>query len=170
MTVVEVLVSTAIVAIGLVGLAAMLPLSHRGVQAGNQLSTATLLAEQRLEQVRGARWTASPAVDCLGTSGATEATWAYSGGSAPVAGPPCSPASFADETAEEAVAPESPTRLPDPYGRYIRQVRIRPCDAPLSDCGVLDPALRMVTVRVSSALAGAPAPPVVELITLVARR
>jgi Tfp pilus assembly protein PilV len=175
MTVVEVLVSMVVITIGLVGLATVLPLSSRGVQTGNELSTATLLAEQRLEQVRAARWTAIPAVDCVGTSGVTAASWAFSGGSAPVTGASC-PTAFSDETEAGSSALESTTRLPDPYGRYSRQVRIRPCDAPASECGVFDPALRMVIVRVSSSAVGPAADttgtpsPAVELTTLVARR
>lgn len=175
MTVVEVLVSLAIITIGLVGLATVLPLSSRGLQTGNQLSTATWLAEQRLEQVRAAQWTAIPAEDCVGTSGATVASWSFSSGSAPVPGPSCSPADFTDETPAGSAALDSPTRLPDPYSQYVRQVRIRPCDAPASDCGVVAPSLRMVTVRVASFVPGfarhaTPAPSVVELTTLVARR
>jgi Tfp pilus assembly protein PilV len=171
MTLAEVLVSVAVVAIGLVGLATVLPLSARGVQVGAELSTATLLAEQRLEQVRAARWTATPPVDCVGTSGATTESWSFSGGSAPVAEASC-PLAFTDETDEGALAADRPASLPDPYRRYSRQVRIRPCDAPASNCGVVDPGLRMVTVRVSAPAVDAAAtrPPVVELTTLVARR
>ncbi len=175
MTVVEVLVSLVIVTIGLIGLATVLPLSSRGVQTGNQLSTATLLAEQRLEQVRAAQWTAIPSVDCVGTSGATVTSWSFSSGRAPVPTGACFPAEFTDETPAGSEALDSPTRLPDPFSQYVRQVRIRPCDAPASDCGVVDPSLRLVTVRVASSIPGsarhaAPAASVVELTTLVARR
>jgi len=143
LTLAEILVALAIISIGLVGLAAVVPISSYGIQEGNQMSTATFLAEQRLEQLRGAQWVATPAVDCLGSSGTTSSSWSFSGGSAPggiSAG--CSPANFNDESS-------TGTPLPTPYGRYARQVRIRPCDAAGSGCGVSDAALRMVTVRVS---------------------
>lgn len=164
---VEVLVCVAVITIGLVGLATVLPLSSRGLQTGAQLSTATLLAEQRLEQVRAARWSAVPAVDCLGLSGASAASWSFSDGSAPVPEAGCSPA-FADETE----GGDPPARLPDPYARYSRQVRVRPCDVPAANCSVVDPGLRMVIVRVSAPAVGPAAtrPPVVELTTLVARQ
>ena len=68
LSLVEILVAIAIIGIGLVGLAVVVPVASYGVQEGNQLSTATFLAEQRLEEVRNAPWAASPANDCLGVS------------------------------------------------------------------------------------------------------
>ncbi len=144
MTVAEILVALVIITIGLVGLASVLPISSYGIQQGNQLSTATFLAEQRLEQIKGLTWTASPNVDCLGASsnwsfgtGGTTPTIPYTGGAACA-----SVLSLNDET------PSSNT-LPSPYGNYTRQVRIRDCSAGGSGCGVTDPALRLVTVQVT---------------------
>ncbi len=146
MTVAEILVALVIITIGLVGLASVLPISSYGIQQGNQLSTATFLAEQRLEQIKGLTWAASPSpgVDCLGASsnwsfgtGGTTPTIPYTGGATCA-----SVLSLSDET------PTSNT-LPSPYGNYTRQVRIRDCSAAGSGCGVTDPALRLVTVQVT---------------------
>ena len=68
LTLAEILVATAVIAIGLVGLAVVVPVASYGVQEGNQLSTATFLAEQRIEQARNRPWTLTPANDCLGVS------------------------------------------------------------------------------------------------------
>lgn len=178
MTLVEVLVALVIISIGLVGLAAVLPISSYGIQEGNQVSTATFLAEQRLEQVKAAKWTAVPAEDCMGTSGTTTTSWGFSGGTAPFTGSTCdtdgnpgtalATISYPDET------PAANT-LANPYSNYSRQVRIRPCEAASSSCGVSDAALRMVMVRVSyTPLQGiggvATAQKFVELTMLVAKR
>ncbi len=75
MTLAESLVALVIIGIGLVGLASVVPLSSWGIQEGNQMTTSVFLAEQRLEQVKGMRWTAADAGtglvanDCLGSSG-----------------------------------------------------------------------------------------------------
>src|SRR5215470_16779475 len=68
MSLAEILVACAIVGIGLAGLLSVVPTASYGIQEGQQLSTATFLANQRLEQVRSAPWTAMPANDCLGKS------------------------------------------------------------------------------------------------------
>lgn len=65
-TLAEILVAMVIISIGLVGIAVVVPVASYGVQEGNQLSTATFLAEQRIEQARNKVWTASPTTDCLG--------------------------------------------------------------------------------------------------------
>jgi Tfp pilus assembly protein PilV len=148
-TLAEILIALTIISLGLVGLAAVVPISSYGLQEGNQVSTATFLAEQRIEQVKAAAWTASPATDCLGTSGTTSRTWSFSDGTAPTPGGACRPTSFADETPTGSTVTTPPTRLSDPYGSYSRQVRIRPCDAAGAGCGIADPGLRLVTVRVS---------------------
>jgi Tfp pilus assembly protein PilV len=148
-TLVEILIALTIITVGLVGLAAVVPISSYGLQEGNQVSTATFLAEQRLEQLKAASWTAAPAADCIGTSGTSGANWSFSGGTAPAPGGTCTPTSFADETPTGSTTAVPPTKLSDPYGSYTRQVRIRPCDAAGAGCGIDDPKLRLVTVRVS---------------------
>src|SRR5262245_35763625 len=56
MTLVEVLLALVIIGVGLVALAAAIPIAVIGVHTGNQQSTATFLANQRLEQVRNTPW------------------------------------------------------------------------------------------------------------------
>jgi type II secretory pathway pseudopilin PulG len=169
---VELLVALVVVGVGLVGLAAVVPVSSRGIAQGHQLSTAAFLAEQRLEQVRAAPWTESPARDCLGTSGDAPSSWAPTAtGIAPLPDASCGAPGLADE----GPAPWPNNPLPAPYRSYTRLVRIRPCDVPGSGCGVSAPALRLVTVRVlvtpAHGMIGAPAAPqLVELTSLVARR
>ncbi len=68
LTLVEALLAVAIIGIALVALSAMIPSSIFGVQQGKQASTAAFLADQRLEQVKNAQWSAAPAVDSLGLS------------------------------------------------------------------------------------------------------
>src|SRR5262249_59325147 len=93
---VEILIASVIIAIGLVGLLSAVPVASYGIHEGRNLSTATFLANQRLEQVRNAAWTATPANDCLGKSASSTA--------APNS-TTCNGATvttFADETAEAA--------------------------------------------------------------------
>ena len=56
MTLVEILIAIGIIGVGLAALASVIPVSSYGIQEGNQLSTSTFLANQRLEQVRNGRW------------------------------------------------------------------------------------------------------------------
>ena len=65
-TVAEVLIAAAILALGLAALMSVVPVASYAVQDGNQTSTATFLAQQRLEQVRNATWDAI--TDCVGLS------------------------------------------------------------------------------------------------------
>ncbi len=65
MTLAEILIAVVIIGVGLVALSSAIPLAAYGIQEGNQLSTATFLANQRLEQMRNAQWTACPEVDKL---------------------------------------------------------------------------------------------------------
>jgi type II secretory pathway pseudopilin PulG len=129
MTIVEILFAVAILGVGLVALSSAIPLAAYGIQEGNQLSTATFLANQRLEQVRNATWTVCPAVDNVGVSESDAAPQ-----SAGVT-------TFADETS-----------LPAPYAGYSRNVRISASLGPAT-CpgGVLTgtTGLRQVTVTVT---------------------
>lgn len=72
MTLAEILIAITIISVGLVALASAIPIAAYGIQEGNQLSTATFLANQRLEQIRNAQWTACPEVDNLGVSASDE--------------------------------------------------------------------------------------------------
>jgi Tfp pilus assembly protein PilV len=127
MSLAEILVACVIIAVGLVGLLSAVPTASYGIQEGRQLSTATFLANQRLEQVRNAQWTQCPVADTLGVSASATA-------------PPASGAAttFPDESPMAA-----------PYAGYTRTVRItqpQPADA----CGGgANVGLRQVTVTVS---------------------
>jgi prepilin-type N-terminal cleavage/methylation domain-containing protein len=129
MTLAEILVALAIIGIGLAALAATVPLSGYGIQEGKQLSTATFLANARLEQVKNAAWSEapSPGVDNMGVSASASAP-PQSGGVT----------TFPDETPVAA-----------PYAEYNRSVRIFPCDAAGVSCGTADPNLRLVVVTVT---------------------
>jgi len=63
----EVLIAAAILSIGLAALLSVVPVASYAVQDGNQTSTATFLAQQRLEQVRNAAWN-DEGIDCIGLS------------------------------------------------------------------------------------------------------
>ena len=148
----EILAGTAIVAIGLVALASAIPLAAYTIHEGSQLTVATFLASARLEQVRSARWSASPAVDELGVSPSTAA--------APRIG---ATATFPDESAVGAS-----------QAGYSRQVRVTDCGAGAGCAGAVSPELRQVTVTVhfspgSGVGRGSGAKQIV-LTTLMARR
>jgi type IV pilus assembly protein PilV len=148
LTLAEILVAMVILAIGLVGLASVMPISSYGLQEGNQMTTATFLAEQRLEQVKAAKWTTTPDEDCLGTSGITSASWAFTSGTSPSVVGKCDVNGDGTAAENNSYPDETPVTSPAGYGRYTRYVRIRPCDAGGSDCGVSDASMRMITVRV----------------------
>lgn len=150
LTLAEILVAIAIIGLGLAGLAVVVPVSSYGVQEGNQLSAATFLAEQRIEQARNAVWTASPAVDCLGSGTAT---------TPPATAPGCTLVqpniapngqTFPDETnvqwGNDTRAGTSVT-TPLPNG-YTRTTRVVPCN--VAACGAANGTdARLVTVTVS---------------------
>lgn len=122
LTLAEILVAVAIISLGLVGLAVVIPVSSYGVQEGNQLSTATFLAEQMIERARAAAWTTTPASDCLGIS---------TGNAAPV------PTEIVDDTNAIVAAlcgASAATQFPDEaavsgYAQYSRRVRVTSCAA-----------------------------------------
>ena len=127
MTLAEILVAIGIIGVGLAALASAIPLSTYGIQEGSQLSTATFLANQRLEQVRNARWTESPAVDEVGVS-ASSTSAPQSGGTT----------TFPDESA-----------VASPYAQYARQVRITDCGTGAGCQSIVSAKLRQITVTVS---------------------
>lgn len=130
MSLAEILVACVIIAVGLVGLLAAVPTASYGIQEGRQLSTATFLANQRLEQVRNAQWTQCPAADTLGASASASV--------APTAG---ALTTFPDESPIAA-----------PYGDYTRTVRItdvQAADACAGGVGGPNVGLRQVVVTVS---------------------
>ena len=130
MTIVEIMFAVGILGVGLLALSAAIPLAAYGIQEGKQLSTATFLANQRMEQVRNAQWvcqSGAPDLDNLGVS----------------ASPTVAPVSGAITTFPD----ESPVAAP--YTDYSRTVRITNsgagdwCNVPAS------PDQRQVTVTVT---------------------
>jgi hypothetical protein len=136
LTLIEVLAAAGVLGVGIAGVLVVAPIAGHGVQDGAQRSTATFLAEQRLEQVRNAAWTSAPDNDCLGLGAGVAPTVP--------AGKICRRATavaaggvtFADES--------------DVAGQpgYSRTVRVQDCGA-AACADIADPELRMVTVRVA---------------------
>jgi prepilin-type N-terminal cleavage/methylation domain-containing protein len=142
LSLIELLVAIAIIGIGLAGLGVVVPVASQGLQEGKQLSTATFLAEQRLEEVRGAAWTASPANDCLGVSASAASAPVGTCGGAAVT-------TFPDEIDANG------------FTGYNRTVRITTCGAGGGCTGVVDPGMRLITVTVTyTPLTGAGGPSV----------
>jgi type IV pilus assembly protein PilV len=130
LTLAEVLVALAVIGIGLVGLAIVIPVSTDGVAEAGQRSTATFLAEQGLERVRAAAWSAEPAIDCLGRS---------AGDTAPTLDASCPGPAAAGGIDEASV---------EGHPGYQRVVRISNCGTARACAGVLDDGLRHVEVTV----------------------
>lgn len=126
MTLAEVLVAIAIIGVGLAALAAAIPIAGYGIQEGSQLSTATFLANARLEQAKNAVWTTTPDVDNLGVS---------SGSAAP-------------QTAGITTFPDE-NPIAAPYTAYTRTVRVTDCGSGSGCAGITNANLRQVTVTVT---------------------
>ena len=167
-TVAEVLIAAAILGLGLAALMGVVPVASYAIQDGNQTSTATFLAQQRLEQVRNASWTSAD--DCVGLS---------AGASAPAPSPAGSCGATAVTFPDEAAVPTCSAGQTDcipGFPQYARTVRINECEAAhQSKCGtIMNPALRLVRVTVSyrpiSAAGGSNANTSVTIEWLVAQR
>lgn len=143
-TVAEVLIAAVIVTMAFVALANIVPISTYGVQEGNQVSTATFLADQKLEQIKNLPWVASPANDCLGISAtSTAAPTVPAGGSCTLGA-----TTVAAGGALAWVADESSTAITG-FPGYSRQVRVTNCASGCFTPSVSDSAMRLVTVTVS---------------------
>jgi type II secretory pathway pseudopilin PulG len=154
-TLAEILIAIGILGVGLAALMGVVPVASYGIQDGNQTSTATFLAQQRLEQVRAAAWNASS--DCVGLS--------------PDAGSPPAPSGLTCGGATSVTFPDE-AAVPS-FGQYARSVRITDCG--VTACGgVTHAAMRLVTVTVTyrpiSAAGGSSADTSVTLEWLVAQR
>jgi type II secretory pathway pseudopilin PulG len=155
LTLAEVLVAAAVLALGLAALMSVVPVASFGVQDGNQTTTATFLAQQRLEQVRNAAWDAT--TDCVGLS--------------PNATSPPAP-SPAGTCGATAVTYQDEAAVTD-FAQYARTVRITDCG--VTPCGaVTSSAMRLVTVTVTyrplSAAGGSSSNTTVALEWLIAQR
>lgn len=165
----EVIVSVAVITIALVSLSLLIPVSTYAVQQGKQQSTATFLAEQKLEQVRNLPWGSSPANDCLGISApATAAPTVPPGGSCDHGGPTIVAGGTLPWVADEAAG-----TIPS-FGSYSRQTRVTDCGVGAGCTGIVNAGLRIVVVTVSytplTASGLAATPQNVTLQMLVAQR
>ena len=141
----EVIATMAVISIALVALASVIPVGMFAVHEGNQLSTATFLADQRLEQVRNAVWSVTPnptGNDCLGLSllatvppTVPVAATCTQGGAPLIAGTVL----FADETAAQIAG----------FTGYSRTVRVTDCGVAPGCTGITNAAMRSVTVTVT---------------------
>jgi prepilin-type N-terminal cleavage/methylation domain-containing protein len=145
-TVAEVLIAAVIITVAFVALATIVPISTYGVQEGNQVTTASFLADQKLEQIKNLPWIESPAKDCLGISASsTEAPTVPAGASCTLGA-----TTVAAGGALTWVADESSTAITG-FSGYSRNVRITNCGT-LPGCftpTITDSALRLVTVTVT---------------------
>jgi len=134
MSLAEILIACVIIAIGLVGLLSAVPTASYGIQEGRQLSTATFLANQRLEDVSKAQW-----IQCR-DDGAGPTTVDFLGVSASATAAPNVGAliTFPDESPMAA-----------PYGDYTRTVRITDLQPGDACGGGTNYGLRQVVVTVS---------------------
>jgi prepilin-type N-terminal cleavage/methylation domain-containing protein len=144
LSLVEILIAAAILGLGLAGVMTVVPVASYGVQEGSQLSTATFLAQQRIEQARRATWRSTgslPPVDCLGLS------------ASPTAAPTPTGATCNGSTAatfrDEAPSFPLPDKVPGYEQQYTRTVRITDCGTGAGCTGVVSDAMRLVTVTVS---------------------
>ncbi len=145
LTLVEVLIAVSVILIGMVALAALVPLSFGHIGQANFRSTAVFLAQQRLEQVKNGVWDCFPNYsDSLGLSNpdssaprVTTATCA-----------PPAPLTVTGNTATVTFADEAYGAIAG-HPLYRRQVRIVDCGVG-PGCGgaVLDNGIRQVTVSV----------------------
>lgn len=131
LTLTEIVLAVAIIGIGLVGLAAVIPVSSYAMQEGGQLSTATFLAEQMIERARAAAWSADPPVDCLGLSA----------GDAPLPGAATCHGTGTTQFPEEMAGVSG-------HPGYRRMVRVTGCEVAPGCAGVIADGMRRVTVTV----------------------
>ena len=138
LTLTEIMLAVAIISVGLAGLLSAIPIAAYGIQEGRQLSTATFLANQRVEQVRNATWQAAwppppdpatvPPVDTLGVSAPITTAPVGDGGAV----------TFPDENP-----------VAGPYAGYTRTVRITDCAVAPGCNGIVSAGLRQITVTAS---------------------
>ena len=145
-TVAEVLVAAVIVSLAFVALATIVPIASYAVQEGSQLSNATFLADQKMEQIKSLPWTGTPAPgnDCLGISASSTAAPTVPAGQSCTLGA----TNVASGGALTWEADESSTAIAN-FGGYSRQVRVTDCGAGAGCMTIVDPGMRLVAVTVS---------------------
>jgi hypothetical protein len=143
-TLVEVLLAAFLMTVGLVGLLSVVPIGTFATTDGYKLSTATFLANQKLEEVRNMPWRSAPANDCLGLSATASAAPTVPAGGTCTLGATTVNANgalpwFADQ------ATNSITGFPG----YSRNVRITNCGVVPGCSGITDATLRNIVVTVT---------------------
>jgi type II secretory pathway pseudopilin PulG len=142
-TLVEVLLAAMIITIAFVTLLSVIPYSTAAVQSGNQTTTATFLANQKVEEAKNIPWTSTPDNDCLGVSAnATSAPTVPAGKSCTLGA-----VNVAAGGALTWFADQSSTAITN-FNGYSRTVRITNCGV-TACAGVNDSAMRLVTVAVT---------------------
>src|SRR5437660_5388799 len=141
-TLVEVLLAAMIITIAFVTLLSVIPYSTAAVQSGNQTSTATFLANQKLEEAKSIPWTSTPDNDCLGVSAGAAAPTVPAGKSCTLGavnvGAGGALTWFADQNSAAITG----------FNGYSRTVRVTDCGAtPCS--GITDSAMRLVPAAVT---------------------
>ena len=143
-TLAEVLIAAVIITIAFVTLLSVIPYSTSAVQSGNQTSTATFLANQKLEEAKHIPWTSTPDNDCLGFS-------LVPGVSAPTVpvGKSCTlgAVNVAAGGALPWFADQNSTAITG-FNGYSRTVRTTNCGA-TACAGITDSGMRLVTVAVT---------------------
>jgi Tfp pilus assembly protein PilV len=142
-TLVEVLLAAFITTLGLVGLLAVIPFASFAIGDGYRLSTATFLAEQKLEEARHMPWSTIPNNDCLGVSATATSPPTVPAGKTCTLGATTVNAGgaltwFADQGTSSIAG----------FTGYSRVVRITDCGATACS-GITNAALRKVDVTVT---------------------
>jgi len=139
----EVLLAAMIILIAFVTLLSVIPYSSAAVQSGNQTSTATFLADQKMEEAKLASWTAAPDNDCLGLSNGNNAPTVPPGKECDINGVKVNPGQplpwATDQDATQIVN----------FNGYSRTVRVTDCGIGGGCTGITDSAMRLVTVSVT---------------------
>lgn len=130
MTLLEVLVAIGVIMVGLIGLVAVAPLATGAVGEASLKTTATFLAQQRLEAMKNRQWR-----ECNGEPVACTTDLLKGAGSDGTA----AVAPWGDEAYNSIVVGTSN------YPRFRRVTRITDCSA--AACGALAPAPSLATLR-----------------------
>ena len=139
----EVLLAAMIITIAFVTLLAVIPYSSAAVQSGSQISTATFLADQKLEEAKLVPWTATPANDCLGVSNGSNAPSVHGGSSCTLGANV-----YNGGQALPWAADQNATQITN-FNGYSRTIRITDCNLGGGCTGITDSGMRQVTVSVT---------------------
>lgn len=140
----EVLLAALIITIAFVTLLSVIPYSSAAVQSGNQMSTATFLADQKVEEAKHLPWNSVPGNDCLGLSANANAAPTVPAGKTCTLGGVTINAGGALPWA----ADQGSTAIAN-FNGYSRNVRVTDCGAGAGCGGIVDAGMRQVTVSVT---------------------